>query len=160
MWLPREIAQDHGLGSAKLFGVWRLDEAMKSETLRFIHAWSPDDVYARFGSAGIGGQEWLADQLAQRDRRALVAVNASGVVGLLDHVDVDDATHIGIVVDARYRKLSIGTTLVRAMLQSRPSRSPVIAECTSGNYAAANLLRSCQFKPVAVDRYEMTWRHE
>ena len=160
MWLPREISRDQRLGLAGLFGVWRLEDAMKPKALRFIKSWSADDAYDRFGSAGIGGQEWLEDELLHHGRRAFVAVNSAGVIGLLDHVDVDDTTYVGIVVDPRYRKLSVGTTLVRAMLQSRSSRVPVIAECSSRNYAAVSLLRSCQFKPVAVDRYEMTWRYE
>lgn len=142
------------------FGIRSLDEAMKQQTVRFIDSWSHNDAYDRFGSAGIGGQDWLADQLTQHNRGAMIALNAHEVVGLLDHVDAEGSTHIGIVVDARYRKLSIGSSLVRAMLQSKPVRLPVIAECGIRNYAAANLLRSCQFKPVAVDRYEMTWRYE
>lgn len=160
MWLPREIARDDPFGLTGLYGVWRLDEARKPQTLRFIDSWSADDAYDRFGSAGIGGQEWLANQFTQHNREAFVAVNAVGVVGLLDYVDVDDARYIGIVVDARYRKLSIATTLVQALLQSKPCTLPVIAECCSRNYAAVSLLRSCRFRPVAVDRTEMTWRYE
>ena len=160
MWMAREIAREELVRSAGLFGIWRLDEAMKAETLRFIASWSADDAYDRFGSAGIGGPEWLANELTHGSRDALIAVNAAGVAGLLDHVDVEGETYIGIVVDARYRKLGIGATLVRAMLQSRPSNAPVIADCSSRNIAAVNLLRSSEFKPVAIDRYEMTWRYE
>ncbi len=146
MWLPFELR--------------RLDEAMKPQVLRFIDSWSDDDAYDRFGSAGIGGQQWLVNQLTQHNRHALIALNCGMVIGLLDHIEADAAIHIGIVVDQRYRKLSIGSTLVRAMLRSRQFTFPVIAECSNRNYAAVNLLRSCQFNPIAIDRYEMTWRYQ
>ncbi len=140
--------------------ICRLGETMNAQVLRFIESWNGDDAYDRFGSAGIGGQARLATQLTQHRRPALIAVNASGVVGLLDHVSASGATYFGIVVDSRFRKLSIGTTLVQTLLQSRSVMRPIIAECDHGNFAAVALLRGCQFKAIESDRYQITWRHE
>jgi RimJ/RimL family protein N-acetyltransferase len=86
-------------------------------------------------------------------------VRANVVVGLLDHIYAEGATHIGFVVDSRFRRLSIGTSLVRALLQQRPEPGPVAAECGVHNRAAAALLRGCSFQRVAVERYETIWRH-
>ncbi|MBV8636660.1 MAG: hypothetical protein JO322_01120 [Candidatus Eremiobacteraeota bacterium] len=63
------------LSTANLFSVRSLDDAARENALRFVASWSPDDVYDRFGSVGIGGREWLAAELSRRARPALVAVD-------------------------------------------------------------------------------------
>lgn len=160
MWQYRDVVEPSSLLAGGLFGITRIADGMKTQALRFIESWSAADAYDRFGSAGIGGQEWLAKQLNECGRRAIVAASKSGVIGLLDYVHADGATHVGIVVDARYRKLSVGTTLMRALLHTETIAHPIIAECSTRNYAAAGLLRGCGFEPVGVEQYEITWRHQ
>lgn len=153
------IALKHRLSYTGAVEICPLDESMNAPALRFIESWNGDDAYDRFGSAGIGGPEWLAAQLTRRRRPALIAVNAYGVVGLLDHVSAGGATHFGIVVGSRFRRLTIGTTLVRTLLESRSVTRPFVAECGTGNYAAVALLRGCRFKAERSGR-EITWHHE
>lgn len=139
--------------------VCRLGPSMTAPALRFIESWNDEDAYERFGSAGIGGPESLVAQITQRRRPALIAVDGDGVVALLDHVEADGATHIGIVVHPRFRRMSIGTTLVRSLLCSRSVTRPIVAECGNGNEAAVALLRACRFGRVKGDRYQTTWCH-
>ena len=147
------------LPSVESFQIRPLDVTMKTEAVRFISSWSLDDVYDRFGSVGIDGQAWLTTELTQRERRALIAVHASGVVGLLDHVYAEGAIHIGIVVASRFRRSSIGTHLVQALLQMRYSVHPVAADCRIDNRPAIALLRKCRFQRLSVERGEMIWRY-
>ena len=126
--------------------------------MRFIDSWSADDEYDRFGILGSNGQKRLAVELTQHERAALIAVHASRVVGLLDYVYAQGAIHIGIVVDSRYRLLSIGTNLVVALLQARAPARPVEAECRIDNRPAAALFRTCGFQCARVERPEMVWR--
>lgn len=140
--------------------IYCFDRTMMAHIARFIESWSNDDAYDRFGSAGVRGQDWLAGQLARHERSALIAVNAGGVVGLLDHVEADGATHLAIVVDRAFRRRSIGGTLVRTLVQHPGIARPLFAQCDNGNYAARALLRACRFAPIEADRYQVTWRHE
>lgn len=140
--------------------ICRLDENIMAQTLRFIDTWGGEDAYRRFGSAGIDGQAWLAMQLTVHRRPAFVAVNEGHVIGLLDHVDAGGATHIGIVVDSEFRRRSIGTALVNALLRSTSVRGPVRADCDNDNVPAMALLRRCGFTPIYSDRYQTFWRQE
>lgn len=125
--------------------------------MRFIDSWSIDDVYARFGAAGTDGRNRLAFELLQRCRSAFVAVHAGEVVGLLDYVHAHGAIHTGIVVDSRFRRLSIGTNLVLALLEAKTGH-PVVAECQISNRPAIALLRACRFALVGIESPEMLWR--
>lgn len=145
--------------SAKVFWVRSLDETTREPALRFIEAWSPDDEYDRFGSVGIGGREWLSTELSQRSRPALVAVDDSGVLGLLDYACAEHALHIGIVVDSRWRRSSIGKTLVSSLVQFRTRALPVVAECAAGNRAAVALFTACGFERVNAGPSEICWRY-
>lgn len=146
--------------SANIFWVRSLDAATREQTLRFIESWTPDDVYDRFGSVGIGGREWLATELSQRSRPALIAVRDGDVLGLLDYTHAEGALHIGIVVDERFRRSSIGSTLVSSFIQSRTEMLPVAAECAAGNKAAVALLGACGFSRTHAGSYEILWRYE
>jgi ribosomal protein S18 acetylase RimI-like enzyme len=137
-----------------------IDQRMTAPAARFIESWGPDDAYDRFGSAGINGQQWLEHALTKHERPAFVALNGNEVIGLLDHAEADGATHFGIVVDSRFRRLAVGTALVASLLHSRSIRRPILADCTNSNRAAMALLRRCRFEAIADDRYETTWRHE
>jgi ribosomal protein S18 acetylase RimI-like enzyme len=136
-----------------------LDDTMKAQSVRFIESWNLDTVYDRFGTVGTSGQERLAFELTQHGRSALVAVHRVGVVGLLDHVYADGEIHMGIVVDWRFRRSSIGTRLVFALLASRTAAQPVAAECRIDNRPAVSLLRGCEFRRTMIDRHEIVWRH-
>lgn len=138
----------------------RMESATFPQVDAFIRSWSAEDVYGRFGSAGIGAPELLAQQLRQHERFALIAVNGNGVIALLDYVGENGMTHFGIVVDARFRRMRIGTTLARALLASNASSGPIQAECGTRNAAAVALLRRCNFTPIASDGYDTTWRYE
>lgn len=140
--------------------ICRLNERIQAQVLCFVDSWSGEDVYDRFGSAGIGGQTRLASQLTQRQRQALIAVSAGRVVGLLDFIYAYGATHAGIVVHSQYRRLLIGTRLVESLLCSRSLTRPIVAECGHQNLAAVALLRACHFKPIESDPYQITWRHD
>lgn len=148
------------LCSANIFRVRSLDAATYEPTLRFIESWSPDDVYDRFGSVGIGGREWLAAELSRRSRPAFIAIHDGDVFGLLDYTYAEGALHIGIVVDSRFRKSSIGSTLVSSFLGSRMQRVPAAAECAAGNRAAVALFTACGFERTNAGSYEILWRYE
>jgi GNAT superfamily N-acetyltransferase len=137
-----------------------LGEHMKEQALRFIGSWTEDDAYDRFGSAGTGGSERLAKELTQDRRPALIAVNESGVVGLLDHVVASGATYFGVLVEARFRRLGIGAALVQALLQSPLVTHPFVSESDHYNYAAVALMRTCHFSAIESDPYQITWCHE
>jgi RimJ/RimL family protein N-acetyltransferase len=139
--------------------IQRFDDSIKEQTFRFIDSWSADDVYDRFGCAGIPAQEWLVRELLERARHAWIAVNADRVIGLLDHVVAEGAIHIGIMVDPLYRKSSVGTRLVEALVYCKSPAYPAIAECRIGNYAAQALFRRCRFHRAGIDRDEIIWRH-
>ncbi len=153
-------AADHArLHPAESFRISPLEDAIRAPALRFIDSWSIEDVIDRFGAAGINGQARLTAELTQRARPALVALDANGVVGLLDYVYTDGAIHIGIVVDSRFRRRSIGTSLIGALLQARDPAHPVAAECRFQNRPAVALLRTCRFRHVSDERCDMIWRH-
>ena len=137
----------------------RLENGWFPEALRFIDSWSDCDVYDRFGSAGIGGRQWLADEITNNGRRVLAAVHACRIVGLLDYVYALGAIHVGIVVDAEFRRLSIGTQLVFELLKGRRDVTPVSAECRIDNFGAVGLLRRCWFEPVTIEQREIVWNH-
>ena len=139
--------------------VCRLDQASMPYALQFIESWSADDAYDRFGCAGISGPEWLASEIAQNGRRALIAVQARRIVGLLDYVYALGAIHFGIVVDRRFRQLSIGSGLVYGLLEKRRDVTPVSAECRVNNLAAVGLLRRCRFQRVRVEQPDIIWHH-
>jgi ribosomal protein S18 acetylase RimI-like enzyme len=134
-----------------------LEDEMKDRAVRFIDSWNADDVYDRFGTAGIDGREWLAAEL-QRGRSSLVAEYEGNVVGLLDYTYAQGAIHIGIVVDRRFRRRSIGKNLVRALLASKGPERPVAAECRVDNRPAVALLRGCCFDLIGIEKPEMIWR--
>jgi ribosomal protein S18 acetylase RimI-like enzyme len=136
------------------------DRTMKAEVFRFIESWSGADEHDRFGSAGIGGQQWLETALGEHGRPAFVAVHENRVIGLLDHVAADGATHFGIVVDSCFRRLAVGKALVQALLQAQTVPQPILADCSNHNRAAVALLCGAQFKRIASDGYETTWRYE
>ncbi len=148
------------LRSANVFRVRSLDPATREPALRFVESWSFDDVYDRFGSVGIGGREWLTAELSKRSRPALIAVQDGEVLGLLDYTCAQGALHIGIVVDSRFRKSSIGKTLVSSFVEARTPTLPVAAECDAGNRAAVALLAACGFERAGAGPYEICWRYE
>jgi ribosomal protein S18 acetylase RimI-like enzyme len=140
------------------FRVRPLEDCVEPQTLRFINSWRSEDVYGRFGTAGIDAEKLLAGQLTQRRRSALVAMYRDQVVGLLDYVYVPDEIHIGIVVDWRFRRLSIGTKLIRALLKAKSPGYGVVAECRMSNRSAIALLAASCFRLVSAKNREMTWR--
>lgn len=159
--VPRSARHHCGmLCTANTFRVGSLDAATREPALHFIESWTPDDVYDRFGSVGIGGREWLAAELSQRSRAALIAVHDGGVFGLLDYTYAEGALHIGIVVDARFRRSSVGSTLVSSFVQSRTQKLPVAAECSAANRAAVALFAACGFARTRAGSHEIIWRYE
>ena len=141
------------------FRVCALDDATKTSAQRFIESWSIDDVYDRFGTLGSNAREWLTTELLRGERPALVALHADRVVGLLDYVYAQGAIHFGIVVDSRYRRSSIGSHLLAALLRLKTPAHPVAAECRIDNRPAVALLRGSQFQCTCVERHEMIWQH-
>ncbi len=81
------------------------------------------------------------------------------VIGLLDHIETAGAVHFGVAVDARYRRLYVGTELVNELLRVKARDRAVAAECRLHNRAAIALLRGCGFERVAVHRDEISWCH-
>lgn len=135
-------------------GAHRLDRIFE-----FIRSWSEDDAYERFGV--LGGREWLLRELrANGSRGTIVASHGKRVVGLLDHVESEGAVHIGVVVDAHFRGLHIGSELVFELLRTKLPRFPVTAECRAYNHAAIGLLNGCGFERVTVECDEIVWRHQ
>ncbi len=143
--------------SGNAFKIRPIEDALKAPTVRFIQSWSLDDVYGRFGTAGIDSQKWLTTEIMERGRSAFIAVHQDRVVGLLDHVYAQGAIHIGIVVDSHFRRLSIGTTLVLALLYAKSSEHSVAAECQIDNQAAVALLHACRFQLIGIEKPEMLW---
>lgn len=132
---------------------------MLDRVLEFVRSWSEDDAYERFGV--LGGRQWLIDELNANPRRnVIVACAGTRIVGLLDHIEGDGAVHIGLVVDAQFRRMHVGTGLVGELVRVKPPGSPVAAECRRSNYAAVALLRRCGFDRVSAGGSEIVWRHE
>ena len=134
--------------------------ARLADVVDFIRSWSEDDSYERFGILGSHGPAWLAAELCDDSKRhAIIASAGRHVVGLLDHIEAEGAVHFGIVVDARYRRLYVGTELVNELLRMRSRDRAVSAECRASNYAAIALLRRCGFERVTMHHDEVVWCH-
>ena len=139
-----------------------LDATTLRQVRQFIASWSADDVYSRFGTLGPSGPEWLFQQLSSDvNRGAFFACDARRrLLGLLDFVDFQGELHVGIVVDAAFRRSRIRTRLLSKLLRDRPVAHPLAAQCDAGNAAAVALLRSCGFTRIGSYSTEMIWCHE
>jgi len=136
-----------------------MDNALIEPVARFVDSWNHDDVYNRFGWTGADAQQRLVAELTNSARRAVVAIYDGAVIGLLDHVYAGDAIHVGIVVDWKFRRSSVGTLLLRALLAMKTPAQPIAAECRVDNIPAAGLLRKCGFRWIGTERPEMMWRY-